>query len=134
MSGFGLIHSVCFNELSNCMFCLRCFVKWNWCMIWMWDQLDIVLIWLNLICANFHVLFWIISPSLTLGLVLGVCFSCLSCVFKTKSIWHGGINSLGLSCLFDWCWLTLSLFCRWLLSHLCWALAYALLDALLVYS
>ena len=122
---FELSLAVDFYELLNAMFWLLLFIKWWWWLIWMWDHLDLFLIWLKLIYANFHVLFWIISPSLTLGLDLVVCLSCLSFDFRLKK--HIALSEVVHS--FGWIiWLILAnldLFCRLMLAHLSLSLCLA---------
>ena len=103
----------CHNVVTTCIPCHIWFMKWIWLMILVWDLLDCVLNWLRLIHVEFHVLFWIISPSLTLGLDLVVCDSQLSFDFRLRItlIWLELLTHL--SWLIGWCWLTLSCFVGW---------------------
>ena len=117
------ICSFCYlNVVTMCIPCHIWFMKWIWWLILGWDLLDDVLNWLKLIHVNFHVLFWIFSPSLTLGLALVVCCLCLSFDFRLniQVIWFMMLPHLSLWCLP----LTTNIVCFvGLLTHLrltCW--------------
>jgi hypothetical protein len=59
MIGFELSLAVDFYELSFAMLWLLLLMKSWWWMIWMWDQLSLLLDCLNLILVEFHLLFWL---------------------------------------------------------------------------
>ena len=68
MIGFELSLAVDFYELPYAMLWLHLFMKWWWWLIWTWNQLSLLLDCLNLILVEFHLLFWLSHPLLTLGL------------------------------------------------------------------
>ena len=68
MIGFELSLAVDFYELLYAMPWPNLFMKWWWCMIWIWNQLCLFLNCLNLILIGYHFLFWLSHLFLTLGL------------------------------------------------------------------
>ena len=65
---FELSLAVDFYELLYAMPWPNLLMKWWWWMIWMWDQLSFLLDCLKLILVEYHLLFWLSHPLLTLGL------------------------------------------------------------------
>ena len=66
--GFDSSLAVDFYGLLNAMPWLLLFMKWWWWLIWMWNQLGLLLDCLNMILDTCHLLFWLSYLFLTLGL------------------------------------------------------------------
>ena len=93
-------------------------MKWIWYMILMWDLLECFKMCLKLIHVKFQLLFWIFSPSLTLGFDLVVCCLCLSFDFRFK---HSNVMVDDAPSFEHWCLpliTNICVFCRLMLTHL----------------
>ena len=94
-------------------------MKCIWLMILMWAFLGYVNMCLKLLRVKFQPLFWIFSPSLTLGFDLVVC--CLHVSFDFRFKHPSSIVDDASSCEY-WCLLLIAntcVFCRLMLTHLC---------------
>jgi len=101
-------------ELWFCLWLLL-IMKCIWWLILMWAFLGYVNMCLKLLCVEFQLMFWIFSPSLTLGFDLVVCCLHVSFDFRFKhpSSIVDDASSFGCwylllitnVCFVGWCWL-----------------------------